>query len=55
MRRTFNLGIGMIVAVPQARAQEARRVLESEGEVVHEIGVVADGPPDGPVEFVGPA
>jgi len=53
MRRTFNLGIGMIVAVPQARVPEARKLLESEGESVHEIGVVAEGPPDGPVEFVG--
>jgi phosphoribosylformylglycinamidine cyclo-ligase len=55
MRRTFNLGIGMIVAVPQSRANDARRLLEQEGETVHEIGVVAAGPPDGPVEFLGPA
>jgi len=54
MRRTFNLGIGMIVAVPAARADEARRLLEAEGEQVTEIGVVAAAAePDGPVEFVG--
>ena len=54
MRRTFNLGIGMIVAVPAARADEARRLLEAEGERVTEIGVVAAAAePDGPVEFVG--
>jgi len=54
MRRTFNLGIGMIVAVPAARADEARRLLEAEGERVSEIGVVAAAAePDGPVEFVG--
>jgi len=54
MRRTFNLGIGMIVAVPSARADEARRLLEAEGERVSEIGVVAAAAePDGPVEFVG--
>ena len=54
MRRTFNLGVGMIVAVPAARADEARRLLEAEGERVTEIGVVAAAAePDGPVEFVG--
>ena len=54
MRRTFNLGVGMIVAVPAARADEARRLLEAEGETVTEIGVVAAAAEaDGPVEFVG--
>ena len=54
MRRTFNLGIGMIAAVPAARADEARQLLEAEGEVVTEIGVVAAADQaDGPVEFVG--
>ena len=54
MRRTFNLGVGMIVAVPAARADEAQRLLEAEGERVTEIGVVATAAePDGPVEFVG--
>ena len=54
MRRTFNLGVGMIAAVPAARADEARRLLEAEGEQVTEIGVVAAAAePDGPVEFVG--
>src|SRR5436190_23305803 len=41
MRRTFNLGIGMIVAVPAARARDARRILEDAGEQVFEIGAVA--------------
>lgn len=54
MRRTFNLGIGMIVAVPADRADEARRLLEAEGERVTEIGMVAAADQaDGPVEFVG--
>jgi len=54
MRRTFNLGVGMIVAVPAARADEARRLLEAEGETVTEIGAVAAAAEaDGPVEFVG--
>jgi phosphoribosylformylglycinamidine cyclo-ligase len=56
MRRTFNLGIGMIAAVPAARADEARRILEDEGESVYEIGAVAEASaPDGPVEFLGSA
>jgi len=53
MRRTFNLGIGMVVAVPPARADDARALLESEGEVVHRIGrVTAAERPGGEVEFV---
>jgi phosphoribosylformylglycinamidine cyclo-ligase len=54
MRRTFNVGIGMIVAVPEAQAAEARRLLEAEGEAVHAIGRVAAAEvADGPVEFLG--
>ena len=54
MRRTFNMGIGMIVAVPAAHVADARRILEDAGERVHEIGVVAEAPaPDAPVEFLG--
>jgi phosphoribosylformylglycinamidine cyclo-ligase len=54
MRRTFNLGVGMIAAVPAARADEARRILEAEGERVSEIGQIAvAAEPDGPVEFLG--
>jgi phosphoribosylformylglycinamidine cyclo-ligase len=52
MRRTFNLGIGMVVAVPAARADEAQALLVAEGETVHRIGrVVASERPDEPVEF----
>lgn len=54
MRRTFNLGIGMIVCVPAASAAEARRILEGEGEQVYEIGqVAAAAAPEAPVEFLG--
>jgi phosphoribosylformylglycinamidine cyclo-ligase len=54
MRRTFNVGIGMVVCVAADRQDEARRLLESEGETVHHIGrVVAGSGPDQPVEFVG--
>jgi phosphoribosylformylglycinamidine cyclo-ligase len=53
MLRTFNMGIGMLVCVPAARAAEARRVLEAEGERVFEVGeVAASEGPDAPVEFV---
>ncbi|MBC8133936.1 MAG: phosphoribosylformylglycinamidine cyclo-ligase, partial [Deltaproteobacteria bacterium] len=41
MRRTFNLGIGMIVCVPADATAEARRILEDAGEQVYEIGSVA--------------
>jgi phosphoribosylformylglycinamidine cyclo-ligase len=54
MRRTFNVGIGMICAVSASRADEAQRLLEAEGETVHRIGrVAAADAPDGPVEFLG--
>ncbi len=54
MRRTFNLGIGMIVCVSAANAAETRRLLEAEGEQVFDIGTVAAADaPDGPVEFLG--
>jgi phosphoribosylformylglycinamidine cyclo-ligase len=54
MRRTFNMGIGMIVCVPADRVSDARRVLEDAGEQVYEIGTVAAASaPDQPVEFIG--
>jgi phosphoribosylformylglycinamidine cyclo-ligase len=54
MRRTFNLGIGMIVCVAADRAAEASRLLEGEGERVYDIGTVAAATePNGPVEFLG--
>jgi phosphoribosylformylglycinamidine cyclo-ligase len=53
MRRTFNLGIGMVLAVPQQRAGEARALLEEEGETVHRIGrVVPARAGEAEVEFV---
>jgi phosphoribosylformylglycinamidine cyclo-ligase len=52
MRRTFNMGIGMIVAVPAGAADAAQSILEAEGEKVFTIGSVerADQP-GAPVEF----
>jgi phosphoribosylformylglycinamidine cyclo-ligase len=53
MRRTFNMGIGMVVCVPAAHAAEAQGMLEAEGETVYEIGAVAAADrPDSPVEFL---
>jgi phosphoribosylformylglycinamidine cyclo-ligase len=52
MRRTFNMGVGMIVAVPAARVEQARTLLESAGETVLRIGeVVEAAEPGQPVEF----
>jgi phosphoribosylformylglycinamidine cyclo-ligase len=52
MLRTFNMGVGMLVCVPAARATEARRLLEAEGERVFEVGEVAPADAvDAPVEF----
>jgi phosphoribosylformylglycinamidine cyclo-ligase len=53
MRRTFNMGIGMIVAVPAGAADAAQSILEAEGEKVFTIGnVERSSQADAPVEFV---
>jgi phosphoribosylformylglycinamidine cyclo-ligase len=53
MRRTFNMGIGMIVAVPTGAADAAQSILECEGEKVFTIGSVQPSDEvDAPVEFV---
>ena len=53
MRRTFNMGIGMIVAVPAGAADAAQSILELEGEKVFTIGSVQRSEVvDAPVEFV---
>jgi len=43
MLRTFNMGIGMILAVPSRGAARAVRALEAIGERAHVIGEVARG------------
>ena len=43
MLRTFNMGIGLIVAVPARSAARARRVLDGINEPAYEIGVVGKG------------
>ncbi|HEY5285282.1 MAG TPA: phosphoribosylformylglycinamidine cyclo-ligase [Polyangia bacterium] len=53
MRRTFNMGIGMIVAVPAGAADAAQSILELEGEKVFTIGSVERSDDvDAPVEFI---
>jgi phosphoribosylformylglycinamidine cyclo-ligase len=38
MRRTFNLGVGLVVAVPESDAQGVRAALEEAGEAPFELG-----------------
>jgi len=53
MRRTFNMGIGMIVAVPKGAADAAQSILELEGEKVYTIGSVERSEDvEAPVEFI---
>jgi phosphoribosylformylglycinamidine cyclo-ligase len=44
MARTFNCGIGMVLAVPAELAREVAAELEAEGEEVMRIGEVIEGP-----------
>lgn len=43
MLRTFNCGIGMVIAVHETDADNAQRILEAAGETVLEIGSVKPG------------
>jgi len=54
MRRTFNMGIGMLVAVPADAVDQAVAIVEDAGHAVFNLGEVVASP-DGPgtVEFVG--
>ena len=53
MRRTFNMGLGMLVCVPADRVAEAVTLLERSGEQVFAVGqVAATDAPDAPVEFL---
>jgi phosphoribosylformylglycinamidine cyclo-ligase len=44
MARTFNCGVGMVLAVPAGLAREVAAELEAEGEEVMRIGEVTEGP-----------
>ncbi len=53
MRRTFNMGLGMLVCVPADRVSDAISVLERSGEQVFPVGEVATADaPEAPVEFL---
>ena len=43
MARTFNCGIGMVLAVAQADAAEVTQALEAAGETVHRVGEIRAG------------
>lgn len=43
MRRTFNMGIGMVVVLDPSHAKEAAALLAQEGESVYEIGAIVKG------------
>jgi phosphoribosylformylglycinamidine cyclo-ligase len=45
-RRTFNLGVGLIVVVSARMRRSAQIVLEREGQPFFEIGAVIEAPPD---------
>lgn len=49
MYNTFNMGIGLCLAVPSEQADEAVRILNSNGEKAHIIGEIVNG--DGGVEL----
>ena len=43
LMRTFNCGIGMVIAVRSEDSERARQALENAGEIVHDIGEVTAG------------
>ena len=50
MYNTFNMGIGMILAIPAAQAQQALDILKQAGEAAYQVGEVVKG--DEGVELV---
>ena len=50
MRRTFNMGIGMVVVVAAAECERAEGLIKEAGGSVRRVGEVAEGP--GPVTYV---
>ena len=43
MYNTFNMGIGMVLALPAAQAKQALEILSSAGETAYQIGEVVSG------------
>ncbi len=42
MYRVFNCGIGMIIVIDENKAEQAKQILEAQGETVYTIGKIAD-------------
>src|SRR5690606_39218972 len=54
MYRTFNCGVGMVIAVPAAEQERALALLQQAGEQAFAMGKIASAPPDEPrVELLG--
>jgi phosphoribosylformylglycinamidine cyclo-ligase len=43
MYNTFNMGLGMILAVPAAQAAQALDLLAAAGETAYQVGAVVQG------------
>ena len=43
MYNTFNMGIGMLLALPASQAQQALEVLKAAGEKAYQVGSVVSG------------
>ena len=43
MYNTFNMGIGMILAIPAGQADKALALLEQSGETAYRLGVITAG------------
>ncbi len=50
MLKTFNCGIGMVLAVDPLQAAAVRKALEAAGETVHQIGVIQ---PEPGIRYIG--
>ncbi|NDY83812.1 phosphoribosylformylglycinamidine cyclo-ligase [Orrella sp. NBD-18] len=52
MHRVFNCGIGMVVVVPAARAQEIMKAFRDQGETVYQLGDIRSAAVDQPQTVV---
>jgi phosphoribosylformylglycinamidine cyclo-ligase len=52
LRRTFNVGLGMVIVAPPEEAEKIRLACEAAGEAAFEVGEIARGEGPSRVEFV---